>query len=246
MASIYFEAPDEIVDLVQRVMRKNHQDLVKAKVDVGVLFALSAQESQPALKEHGQQVEGIIKIIAPRDRVKKKIDVEMILDGDEWKTNRDEHKIGLIDHLLARLEIKKPKPKKKKRQNVHGSDSEREEAEAQQEFMLDAGGRAVLKMRKSDIYVGVGFRDVIERNGAFAPEYRAIEKARALAEAACETLPDESHAEGNHCVPDDARTAGTVDEPAHPGNEPSQDVPQVAGEAGDDQGGDVPAPLAAS
>ncbi len=184
MPSIYFPADNNIVTLVQYIQRERHPEQIKARVEIGVLMALSGRETQPALKEHGQAVEGTIKIIAPKDRVSKKFDVEMILDGDEWKTNNHHHQIGLIDHLLARLELRKPKIKKKKKQHHQGTDEEQAQV-AEEEFVTDDGGRPMLRMRKSDIYVGVGFRDVIERNGRFAPEFRAIEKASIVAEAAC-------------------------------------------------------------
>src|SRR4051812_10206920 len=110
--SIYFPADEDVLALVKKVMGDNHHDLVKARVDIGVTFALSSKECQPALKEHGQPTFGFTKIISPKDRIRKGIDVELWIDGDEWGTDRIEHKLAKIDHLLTRVEVKKPKPKK--------------------------------------------------------------------------------------------------------------------------------------
>lgn len=198
--SICFVADDSVMILVKKVMAENHPDLVKAKVDVGVTFALSAKEGQPALSEHGHPTFGITKIIASKDRVRKNIDMELWLDGDEWGTDQPSHKMAKIDHLLMRVEVKKPKPKKKKKSKAaqHGTDEENKEHE-EQEFLLDAGGRAVLKKRKPDLFVPGGFREVIERYGDFAPECLILDRARIVADAACK-VKDEVDAVANKPV----------------------------------------------
>lgn len=189
MASIYMKADEKINTLVTYAIDNWHPDLSKSKVKVGVLFVLSARESQPPLKENGHQVEGTIKIVPLKDRVTKDFDVEMLLDGDEWGHGKNEHHLALIDHLLSRLEVRKPKQKKKKKSKgsdgaVHGSDEDRKEHE-DPEFMTDDIGRPILKLRKGDWNAGIGFRDVVERHGGFSIEQRNLEKAQAVVDAVC-------------------------------------------------------------
>jgi hypothetical protein len=196
---IFFPAPDEVVALVKNVMEQYHPDLVKAKVDIGVSFAMSSNENQPSLKEHGQPTFGLTKIVRPQDRVRKAIDVELWLDAEEWGTDRMEHKLAKIDHLLMRLEVKKPKPKKKKKMTAHGSDEENQEHE-EQEFQKDAADRPVLKMRKSDLFVQGGYREVMERHGQFAPESLMLDKAKAVANSACEVAKSQESIEVKEVV----------------------------------------------
>ncbi len=190
--SVFFPADDNVLALVRKVMKDNHEDLVKARVDVGVTFGISSKENQPALKEHGQQSFGYTKIVPPKDRVRKNIDVELWLDGDEWGTDRDLTRYAKIDHLLQRVEVKKPKTKKKKKNSAaqHGTEEENAQHE-EQEFMVDAGGKAILKPRKPDLFVPGGYREVIERNGRHAPECMTLDTARRLMDVAIKVFDDE-------------------------------------------------------
>lgn len=190
--SIFFPADDSVMALVQKVMKDNHEDLVKARVDIGVTFALSSKEEQPALKEHGAQSFGYMKIVPPKDRVRKNIDVELWLDGDEWGTDSDLTRYAKIDHLLQRIEVKKPKVKKNKKGKpaAHGSDEENQQHE-ESEFLTDAGGKAILKPRKPDLFVPGGYREVIERNGKHAPECMILDHARRLMDMAVKVFEEE-------------------------------------------------------
>lgn len=187
--SIFFSADDIVMALVRKVMNDNHPDLVKTKVEVGVTFALSSKDDQPALKEHGQSSFGMTKIVAPKDRVRKNIDVELWIDGDEWSNDSPEHRYAKVDHLLTRIEIKKPKPKKKKKPNTDRQDNDDEQDT--EEPLVDAGGKAVLKIRKTDLFVSSGYRQVIERNGAYAPECLILNRAKVVADAAIKTFEEE-------------------------------------------------------
>lgn len=182
MATIYFPSDDKVLSLLKQVVGLYHSDLAKAKVEFGVTFALAGGENQPALKEHGQPAFGLLKIISPADR-RKGIDVELYLDGDEWGRDAHETQVAKLDHLLQRLEVRKPKPKKKKRTATHGNVEETQEHE-ESEFLLDGAGKPLLRRRKPDLYLPVGFRDVIERHGQRAPEYIAAEAAMLVAKNA--------------------------------------------------------------
>jgi Putative phage metallopeptidase len=192
MANIYLMADESINLLVNSVIKNWHPDLFKVNLKVGALFALAGRETQPAIKENGHEVEGIIKIVPLKDRVSKGYDVEMILDGDEWKDNQHNHKIAVIDHLLSRLEVKKPKKKKdKKKLAVHGTDDEVKQHEPD-EFITDDIGRPVLKIRRGDWNAGFGFREVVERHGLFSPESRNLDKASIIVAAALRIYKEET------------------------------------------------------
>lgn len=168
MANVYVKADDSIITMVHRCIDNWYPDFVKVKLLVGILFVIGDNEKSPPLKENGQPTDGLIKIVSMKDRVSKGFDVEMILDTDEWNRGRDKHKVALLDHLLSRVEVKRPK-KKKKNTTVHGSDEEKEQHD--EEFLFDASGRPALKIRKSDLNSVIGFKEVIERHGPFAPEH---------------------------------------------------------------------------
>jgi hypothetical protein len=185
MASIFTPAHESVHNLVNHAIRQWYPELLKAKVEIGVLFAISARETQPALKENGHPVPGTIKIVSPKDRISKKYDVELILDGDEWGSDSAQHQLAKIDSFLARLEIKKPKPKKPKKSKatVHGNDEENQQHQPD-EFMVDDAGRPKLRLRKGDWNAGYGSREVVERHGQFAPEVLSLDKAQAVVQAA--------------------------------------------------------------
>lgn len=183
MASVYFKADDSVKTIIGDVIRQWHPDLMKSQITIGILFAVSAKDDQPAIKEAGYAVDGTIKIVPLKDRVTKCFDVEIILDGDAWKTKSEKHRIAFIDHLLSRLELKKPtKQKNKKSDAVHGEDEDREEhdSEDNQEYLTDDIGRPVFKMRKCDWNAGLGFRDVVERHKLFAPECDSVNNAKLI------------------------------------------------------------------
>ena len=140
--SIYFKADQATVNLVGDAVRTWHPELRKAQIIVGVLFAVSNKEGQAAIKEAGHEVDGIIKIVPLKDRVSKGFDVEMILDGDSWKQKGEKYNIAFVDHLLSRLELKKPKSKKSKNEKA----SDESEAQEEAEYMQDDIGRPVLKI----------------------------------------------------------------------------------------------------
>lgn len=186
MSSIYFKADDSVKVMIGDVIRQWHPDLLKSQIRIGILFALSTKDDQPALKEAGYEVDGIIKVVPLKDRVTKLFDVEMILDGDAWKSKSEKHRLAYLDHLLCRIELKKPKSSKPKKSNTdNGSDEEREEHDKEEnaEYLTDDLGRPVYKLRKYDWNAGVGFRNVVERHKNFAPEYDLISNAKIIVDS---------------------------------------------------------------
>lgn len=183
MGSIYFQADKGVYDLAYRTIEKWHGELRKADIRIGILFALSTKEDQPAIRQSGYPVDGMIKIVPLKDRITKNFDVEIILDGQEWRNRTEAYSTALIDHLLCRIELKKPKPKKPKKNNsAHGSETEKESLE-QSEFITDDIGRPVLKIRPWDWNAGFGFREVVERHGDNAPECKKVKEAQVIIDA---------------------------------------------------------------
>jgi len=169
-------AGDKVSAIVEEVVNKWHPELSNAKVQIGVLFIISAGDSPP-LKENGHPVEGTIKIVSVKDRVTKKFDVEMVLDGFEWHKGAHEHRIALVDHLISRLEIKKPKPKKNPKRKQKDDD---QCDNSKSTFLVDSVGRPALKIRKGDWNAGIGFHEVAARHGSFSIEQRNLAKAKAI------------------------------------------------------------------
>lgn len=187
MPSIFIPADAKTEALVELAVKNWHPDLLKTETKIGTLLVLAGSENQPALKENGHQVDGTIKIVAPKDRVSKKFDVEMLIDGDEWRNDDQATRLAKVDHLLSRLEIRRRKPKKNKKKHrdnpaaAHGTNAE-QQAHSETEFQVDGEGRPRLCIRKGDWNAGYGFRTVVARHGKLAPEARNAARASVIVE----------------------------------------------------------------
>lgn len=170
MPNIYF-TNNEASELVNSVIEKWYPILVKAKVKIGVLMTMSGNENTPAIKENGYPAEGTIKIVSLKDRVIKNYDAEMIIDASQWADSRLPHKEALIDHLLARIDVKTIKQKKKR------PGSAETEEDTNSEFATDDINRPILKLKRGDWTGGIGFKDVVVRHGEFSIEHRTMERA---------------------------------------------------------------------
>jgi hypothetical protein len=171
MGNIYFKASEEHHKIAYNVMSKYHSDLSKARVQIGLLLTLSNKEDQPAIKDGAF---GLIKIVPVKDRVTKQFDVELIVDGDIWN-KKPELRDPLIDHLLNKLEVKKPKPKKTDKAK---SDDE------EMDVLVDDIGRPVIKMRKCDLNAVAGFSEVASRHGDISIEVLQLKEMSSKIEAA--------------------------------------------------------------
>lgn len=181
MPHLFFkaEADTEPMRLLDTALNKWYQELIKAKLQCGIMFIASNGDSPP-LKEAGVPVEGKIKIVPDKDRITKGFDVEIEIDLDEWKGGSEKHRLALLDNLLARLELKKPKKKKKRTTAAtHGTDEELV-AHEELDYLVNAHGRPQLKKRKSDCFVGPAYLDVMKRHGTFSVEHKNIMRAYAF------------------------------------------------------------------
>jgi hypothetical protein len=153
MATRYDVADKETLELLEEVKDKYHERLVDNDVQIGVLMAYaevdekSGKRKGVALKGYaGAQAAAKISNVPLKDRLTKKYDVELVIDGDHWPDRSEAEKRALLDHELTHIV---PKDK------------------------TDDLGRPIITMRDEDFIVW-GFLQVVERHGAAALEARSV------------------------------------------------------------------------
>lgn len=158
MATSYYRAGKDEVDLVNSVLRTFHPDLHQEELSVGVLMAVAAVDEQTgepkghALTHGGYPAAAKIRIVGTRDRALGVEDVVITIDSAHWDDLSNDQRIALIDHELTHIELVRDK---------NGA------------FATDDLGRPKLKMRKHDWQVG-GFDSVVTKHGDNAPEVTAV------------------------------------------------------------------------
>jgi hypothetical protein len=140
-------------DLLDRVLQKYHRELILADVRVGVIMAFAdcdektGERKGHAIKGYAGAAAGAqVKKVPLKDRLVKKYDVEILIDGDEWPLLGEPEKIALLDHELTHVELRDGQ---------------------------DDLGRPLIKMRKED-FIAWGFWDIIKRHGVAAMEHKAL------------------------------------------------------------------------
>jgi hypothetical protein len=154
-------ADSETMDLMVRVMRECHKELVEAKVRVGILFASVEldQNGRPMgipVRCHGTPAAAKVKLISRRKRLEG-IPFEAIIEIDEhrWDLLTEEGQEALLDHELTHLQLKRDKDS-----NLP---------------IADDDGRPKLKMRPDDWSL-TGFADVVRRRGHMALEAQSFKE----------------------------------------------------------------------
>ena len=111
MSAIYDTPPKEAVDMLAAVMQefKEFEPLVAAGVTCELSFAFGREKKDgtlsPALKHGGHTVNGIAKKIGPEDRAHGRPDCRITVNGDFWKTAKDEEKRALLHHELYHFDL---------------------------------------------------------------------------------------------------------------------------------------------
>lgn len=151
---LYANAQAEHYDVLNQVMKKWHAPLTDAGVQVQLVIAFGGLdddgESQgPAIKVNGQEALASSRILSLKDRLLRRHDAEIMIDGDRWPGWHTKTRIAILDHELTHLTL-----------NV---------SESSHEVKLDDLGRPRLKMRKHDFQVG-WFHEVAERHGKHSAE----------------------------------------------------------------------------
>lgn len=174
MPTTYSEAPTEAVSLLAKMLKAHHHDLVECKAQIGVLFA--SNDKGPAVKSNGYPRAAQVKVVSLKDRVRKKIDAEVIVDALVWERLTDDQRAALMDHELEHLRRVEWSAKRYKKMLAEDGDVLR--------WKLDSLGRPKLKTVPADIDVGDAFASIIQRHGKAACEFRNAAQFHEFAEKA--------------------------------------------------------------
>lgn len=186
MGSTFWKADDRTVAFINNVKEKFHNELHQFDVKIGIIFAMSKDEEGHALKHHGYPAYATIKIVAPKDRITKGYDAEMMIDSEFWRSAPDTEKTALIDHELSHIAIKRKKPQKPKKGQPQA------EFDPLGEVQYDDHNRPMLKTVRGDYNVGDGFIKVIQRHQTAAVETHNLNAAMAMVEDALNSEPVEN------------------------------------------------------
>lgn len=148
-------ASQEAREAMEEAKRRWHDDLVKAEVTVGLLFASrdSDDESdEPVLKLRGYPAAAIIEITPYKGRIQGLPDCVIRVDEAEWRNLDQDERLGLMDHELEHAQLV---------------------LDAEGNVKPDRAGRPMLRCRLHDLVVG-GFRSVVRRHGRKALETQHI------------------------------------------------------------------------
>lgn len=132
---------------------KDHLPLIQADVKIDFIFAFpdyndeTGEPKNDAIKHRGHKALGLCRVIKLKDRAKGMGDVEILLDGEWWKSADEKSKQALLDHEMYHICV----------QTKVGA------------VLLDDLNRPKIKMRKHDVEVG-WFNEVAARHGTFSQE----------------------------------------------------------------------------
>lgn len=158
MGVTYEPCDEEVIALVDSVMRAYHTPLADAGVTTHALFARDYDETTgdaiQAVKRAGYPAAAKISVTSLADRARGIPDAKLVIDEYSWKHLDANRRRALIDHELQHLELSV---------DFHTM-----------EIKLDDLERPKLKLRVHDFEVGY-FRAVVLRHGKAAIEAEEIE-----------------------------------------------------------------------
>lgn len=149
----YSLASKDTEGLLSHVIEQYHDRLINADVRVGILMAFATVDPETGEKK-GHAIKGYagaaagaqVKKVSAKDRLTKKYDVELLIDGDEWPNLPEPQKIAMLDHEMTHI---------------------------QTTDKVDDNNRPLVKMRDEDFIVW-GFLEVVQRHGTAAMEHRSL------------------------------------------------------------------------
>lgn len=149
----YLLAAKETEDLLAKVIEEYHPRLLNEDVRVGILMAYASVDENTGEKK-GHAIKGYagaaagasVKKVAAKDRLTKKYDVELLIDGDAWPNLPEQQKVAILDHEMTHIETT---------------------------GKTDDNNRPLVKMREEDFIVW-GFLEVVQRHGVHAMEHRSL------------------------------------------------------------------------
>jgi hypothetical protein len=103
----YQEADSSVADLVTKLMKKRHPDMVKHEVKVAVLFVYDDEDSEkPAVSLHGRECLATISITSAKNRAAGMADALILLDRTKYLKATDRRRESLLAHELHHLVLK--------------------------------------------------------------------------------------------------------------------------------------------
>jgi hypothetical protein len=172
-----FDDPDDILTAtLANVMKRYRPNLHTADVRVGIVVATN--DNGDAVKHGGYPAFATIKVLSPLDRLKKRYEAELRIDGNKYEDLRPRQREALLFHELLHIDLKKW-------WEVNILDDAGEPTgEKELRWESDDRGRPKLAGVKGDWSAGDGFARVCEIFGADAIEYENIARCRARADEA--------------------------------------------------------------
>ncbi len=161
-------------------MRLHHPDLCECGAIIGVTVATN--EKGPAVKHGGNAALATIQAISSKDREKKKIDAEILIDANEWAQLHPDQQAALIGHELFHLRRVEYTDKQLAKLRKGNPD--------QPAWKLDEHGRPKLKTVQADVTPGDGWAECIRIYGHAAVEFVTAKRFAAFAEAAMNSRGD--------------------------------------------------------
>jgi hypothetical protein len=153
MATTYELADEDVVNRMQKVLRKYHGNIGILHVNVGVLMATNP-EGPAVTKTGGYPCAAKVRIVSLKDRAAGMPDAQIIIDALRWEELTAVERDALLDHELEHLQPALDKDGKPKQDDL---------------------GRPKLKMKLHDAEIGI-FRSVVERYGPEALDAQIAEK----------------------------------------------------------------------
>jgi len=153
MGKLYRQAEQDVLELLDEVMRKYHRQLSDEKVVVAVLMVhpeadRSGQAKAPAVVCHGHSALAKIRLAKVAERVLGKYDALIELDAPAWTQLPEAPRRALLDHELTHLVL-----------CCDANDETREHGDGRPKRTL-----------QPDDYMLTGFVSVVARHGQHAPE----------------------------------------------------------------------------
>ena len=132
---------------------EDHAPLGSAQVKIDFVLAFgdvndAGETVGNAITKNGFRAFGVTKIMPLKDRTMGRGDVEIMLDGDNWRTSTEDEQAGLLDHELHHISVV---------------------ADRAGNVQYDDISRPLIKLRKHDIEVG-WFSLIASRHGTASIE----------------------------------------------------------------------------
>lgn len=144
----HYDTPDNsVTDLLDKVKEQYHPELIEAQVTTEVLFAYDDKGGFP-VKFGGYPALAVVKINNLKNRAKGFADIEIIVDGEAYKSLTEPQRIAVWDHELYHVVVKRDK---------------------EGNIKTDDLNRPKLSVKKHDYQLG-WFREIAERHGSNSPE----------------------------------------------------------------------------